>query len=150
MFISANSIIITLFWDVLNHPLMSRADYYSWHIIVHKRLISNEYNYIPKSNDPTLCILEVCTLSYVCSANMGSSQQCCYDDNDNLISGFGIGAGSSNLVATGGSFEHSIQHALQDVVPYTFCCFGTSPNCRSYFDNRPSSTGRGYRLRPPG
>ena len=43
-----------------------------------------------------------------------------------------------------------INHELDDVLPYIYCCKGNINICNKYYDKRPSDTGRNYEVTPPG
>ena len=75
-----------------------------------------------------------------------SEQVCCYDDRGYLVTGF-PGGGAVNTVSP--DFSRA-QHFLMDVHPYFLCCTGQFPNCRNYYEKRPSDTGNGFNPPRPG
>ena len=79
-------------------------------------------------------------------ANEGSGQQCCYGSNGNLLVNF-PGGGNVDRIASVG-LEAIIQHQLNDVIPYIYCC--EIGMCKEYYDKRPSDNGRNYQATPPG
>ena len=97
----------------------------------------------------------IIVLSYHIFRNAGgTSNECCYDDNDILIFGSPTG-GSVKKVSIVGStglnyFTDLINHQFEDVLPFIHCCKGTLPNCRAYYDRRPSDNGNAYVPPQPG
>lgn len=81
---------------------------------------------------------------------MGSGQQCCYGQDDNLIVGPGSG-GSVDLFAPNGIINKA-RHFYEDVRPFIYCCKGhrASSTCQMYYDKRPSDDGTRYNPPPPG
>lgn len=85
-------------------------------------------------------------LNRINSENQGSGQQCCYNTSGRLIVG-PPGGGTVDLYSPSSDF---LQHQLQDVLPFFYCCVGPFPNCDAYYQKRPSSDGTGYQLPVPG
>ena len=83
-----------------------------------------------------------------CSANSGSGQQCCYENNRRLITGSPSGGSVDRTAPIDGESLNS--HFQDDIRPYIFCCKGPFPNCDAYYRNRPSSNGNEYELPVPG
>ena len=52
--------------------------------------------------------------------NEGSGQQCCYDENEDLVVG-PPGGGTVDLYAPN-SFWGRIKHFTHDVLPFFYCC----------------------------
>ena len=90
--------------------------------------------------------LHVCT--FVSSDNEGSGQQCCYDDDGQLVVG-PPGGGTVDLYAPIGYFG-KLLHFYHDVRPFYYCCKGEFSDCREYYKHRPSDDGSRYVLQPPG
>ena len=70
---------------------------------------------------------------------MGSGQQCCYDNDGNLLVG-PFSGGTVDLVAPTGTLSNLIQHQIVDVIPSIYCCQGNSQTttCGLYYTSRPS------------
>ncbi|XP_033629956.1 sushi domain-containing protein 2-like [Asterias rubens] len=67
------------------------------------------------------------------SSSTGSGQQCCYDDNGDILVG-SPGGGTADRYAPG---DHFWFHQWYDVLPWLGCC-KLSNNCEAYYDKRPS------------
>ena len=80
--------------------------------------------------------------------NEGSGQQCCYDENEDLVVG-PPGGGTVDLYAPN-NFWGRIKHFTHDVLPFFYCCKGEFSNCNAYYQKRPSDDGSRYVLQPPG
>ena len=77
----------------------------------------------------------------------GHGNQCCYDQQGNIIVG-PPGGGTVDRVAPGRS---KIDHFFEDVLPFIWCCKGEFSNCRdTYYRYRPSDDGSRYMPAPPG
>lgn len=74
-----------------------------------------------------------------------AGQQCCYDNENNLIVG-PPGGGTLDLQHSGESLFSIVSHLIEDVVPYFYCC-KFSDNCEKYYEKRPSDDGS--RWTPP-
>ena len=57
------------------------------------------------------------------------------------------GGGNVDRIAPTG-LDTIIQHQLNDVLPYIYCC--QVDTCREYYKKRPSDNGRNYQAIPPG
>ena len=95
------------------------------------------------------------TVSYKCvtlmySDNQGSGQQCCYDDNGNLVTGQ-PGGGTVDRYAPN-TFTGRLKHLRHDILPYIYCCRGDFKDytCDRYHKKRPSDDGSKFSLQPPG
>jgi hypothetical protein len=82
------------------------------------------------------------TQTIVASGEPG--QECCYDDDGNLLVGSPDG-GSANLYAPV-DFDSYHKYIQNDVIPNVFCCPRT---CVGYYDRRPSDDGSNYQPPPP-
>ena len=82
------------------------------------------------------------------SENQGPGQQCCYDDDGQLVVG-PPGGGTVDLYAPTG-FTGKGLHFYHDVRPFYYCCKGEFSDCREYYKHRPSDDGSRYVLQPPG
>lgn len=87
---------------------------------------------------------------YICIAftfcNSQAGQQCCYFKNCTLA----IGPLAGGTMDRFSPEKHFLKHQLYDVLPFLFCCKGLRPNCKAYYDRRPSNDGKGYKCPPPG
>ncbi len=70
----------------------------------------------------------------------GYGNQCCYDDEENLI----VGPGSGGTVDKVAPSKSILEHFKEDVVPYLICCVGLFRDCQTYYDRRPSDNGTAY------
>ena len=83
-----------------------------------------------------------------CSTSTGGSgNQCCYDDQENLIPPGRRGAGTVDLVSPDVSF---LGHFWADVLPAIACCWSVFADCNSYTVHRPVGDCSNYRPPPPG
>ena len=88
--------------------------------------------------------------AYVCykslisvqAGSFNASQQCCYNQNGNLLVG-PPGGGSLRLQNSG---QNEIEHIKVDIFPYIRCCI-LSNNCDLFYEKRPSDNGSLWR--PP-
>ena len=84
--------------------------------------------------------------AYCRQSTGGYGNQCCYDDNGNLI----VGPSSGGTVDKVSPSRSTIDHFKEDIIPYLLCCVGLFRNCQTYYDRRPSDDGTAYRPFVPG
>lgn len=77
----------------------------------------------------------------------GAGNQCCYDEDGNLMfNGDSYQGSSSDRSNPAGLFPYqrpktvpSVSHMVQDVSPYYYCCLWSSPEyCNMYTELRPT------------
>ena len=84
---------------------------------------------------------------HIYSLTKGYGNQCCYDKQGNLVVG-APGGGTVDRVSPGKS---KVDHFLEDVLPFLWCCTGLFSNCRdTYYRFRPSDDGSRYMPALPG
>ena len=81
-------------------------------------------------------------------SNEGKGQQCCYNEEGNLIVGPPNG-GSLDRVHIEAEIP-GLSHFFHDLVPYWDCCITAPHNCAKYFEKRPSNDGSSYEPPRPG
>ena len=97
-------------------------------------------------------------------SSFGPSQQCCYGDDGNILTGTDGGSAYrfypnswSSLIGTIFTYVSNllivlyIGHFVHDVVPHYLCCDGKYfSGCESlYYDKRPNDNCSAYPARPP-
>ena len=82
--------------------------------------------------------------------NQGSGQQCCYFSDGTLIVGVPSGGNVDLIAPQPNRLDSIIDHQIDDVLPYIYCCKGRFSTCDMYYKKRPSDTGRDYVITPPG
>ena len=80
-------------------------------------------------------------------SNQGAGQQCCYNEQGNLMVGPQNGGSLDRFHIEAG--VPVLSHFFHDLVPYLDCCL-FSDNCRKYFEKRPSDDGFNYEPPRPG
>ena len=76
-------------------------------------------------------------------------QQCCYGNNNKLIS-TPPGGGTADLVAPNNKVNMA-KHFFYDVLPFILCCKGLfkEHTCKKYYEKRPIDDGSRFRPPPP-
>ena len=80
-------------------------------------------------------------------SNQGAGQQCCYNEEGNLMVG-PLEGGSLDRVHIDEGLP-VLSHFFHDLVPYWDCCL-LSGYCGKYFEKRPSNNGANYEPPRPG
>ncbi|XP_070554568.1 sushi domain-containing protein 2-like [Ptychodera flava] len=88
----------------------------------------------------------------------GSGQQCCYNNEGNLINGpQEYSGGTSHRRHHDGIYPYKspglvpyLSHYLTDILPWEHCCHYSNDFCHYYYDNRPSDDCRIYEPPRPG
>ena len=84
-------------------------------------------------------------------SNQGAGQQCCYNQQGNLLGSLNGGGSLDRFHIEAGVPVFS--HFFNDLVPYLDCCLlAKTPKvtCEKYFEKRPSDNGSGYVPPRPG
>ena len=77
-------------------------------------------------------------------------QQCCYTEDGGLITDANEGAGTGDCVGGTGSLANSIDHLLEDILPFIVCC-KVNDDCGRYYEERlPSNSDDYFPPFPPG
>ena len=110
-----------------------------------------------------IMISHISIIDFISNSSFGPSQQCCYGDDGNILTGtnggsayrvypnswsslIGIITYIPNLLIV---FIH-IGHIAHDVVPHYLCCDGKYfSGCELYNEKRPNDNGSDYPARPP-
>ena len=80
-------------------------------------------------------------------SNQGAGQQCCYNEQGNLLVGPPNGGSLDRVHVEVGVPVFS--HFFHDLVPHWDCCL-LSASCGKYFEKRPSDDGSNYEPPRPG
>ena len=80
-------------------------------------------------------------------SNQGAGQQCCYNEQGNLMVGPKNGGSLDRVHIEAG--VPVLSHFFHNIVPYLDCCL-LSDNCAKYYKKRPSDDGSNYEPPRPG
>ena len=91
---------------------------------------------------------------YIFRNDGGSSNECCYDNNGDILTEPTSGGSVKKASIVGSTglnyFNDLINYQFEDVLPFIYCCKGTLRDCRAYYDRRPSDNGGAYVPPQPG
>ena len=97
-----------------------------------------------------LMLLFMHTYNIMYRENQGSGQQCCYFSDGTLIVGVPNGGNVDMVAPRSDQLDSILNHQIDDVLPYIYCCKGRFSKCDMYYKKRPSDNGRNYEVIPPG